>query len=170
MIGSPCQVGLTVHDGRDTLPAVALPPDLGKRFRAAREYAGLSNANEVAEELGWKPTNYGRLERGERTLRDWEADALLPRMAALCGVPVGWFTEPWGATAAPTQAGPDEEPEWVGELRDQVEFLMGVIRRVHPEAAAAVATELTGDDESTRAQPEPVSTAATATARRRRAG
>jgi transcriptional regulator with XRE-family HTH domain len=138
---------------------VDTPTDLGKRLRAAREYAGMNGA-QAAKILGWSNSNYQRLEAGTRELKDWESDALLPRMAKACGVPADWFTAPWpvvGTTV--TEAHPDQEPEWVGELRDQVEFIMSVIRKVHPKAAAEVISERIANEAS----------AAPAAARRRRA-
>lgn len=124
------------------MDADPLPVDLGKRLRAAREYAGYSNANDFAEQVGWKPSNWGRLERGQRTLKEWEADGLLPKVARLCKIPVDWFTAPWGQALTAQVAQSEPEPEWLGRLEDQLELIGRVLRGAYPDLATQVAAEM----------------------------
>lgn len=105
------------------------------------------SGTQTADALGWSQSNYQRLESGTRELKDWEAEALLPKMAELCGVPETWFTAPWGHLPQDGAAatGPDE-PEWVGRLEGQLKLILDVLRAGSAAEAQAAMAQLADAD------------------------
>lgn len=61
--------------------------EVGKRVRAGRAYAGISQ-KDLCEEVGISPPTLTRIEAGEREPRKWELIAI----AQTCGLPMTWFT------------------------------------------------------------------------------
>lgn len=60
--------------------------EVGKRVRAGRAYAGISQ-RDLCEEVGISPPTLTRIESGEREPRKWELMAI----AHVCGLPMTWF-------------------------------------------------------------------------------
>lgn len=60
--------------------------ELGRRVRAARAYAGLSNT-ELAESIQIGRSTLVKIEAGRREAKRWELYAI----AEVCGVPREWF-------------------------------------------------------------------------------
>lgn len=67
--------------------------EIGRRIRAARAYADIKQPK-LASQLGVSRDTLYRLEKGGRQMRPLEDEsALLARIADLCGLPLGFFTE-----------------------------------------------------------------------------
>lgn len=106
--------------------AVALPPDVGARIRAARAYAGLTR-EQVEAETGFPESTQIRTEAGIRPPKRGE----LVAYADVCGVPREWFTAPLGRGMRDGGA----PLERLDEIRDEV---VDEIRRLGDSFGARV--------------------------------
>jgi hypothetical protein len=127
-----------------------LEPDVNAKvtefIRYAIARAGKAD-RDVAEDLGWPTSTWGRVLNNQRRLRIIEIQPLLTEITDRYGIaPTHWaeLAEvglgdhlPAGSRRTarqPTPAATEGEPEWVGDFRRQLAFIVDVLREVDDEA------------------------------------
>lgn len=116
--------------------------EFGRRLRAARAYAGLSQ-DALGKQLKRSHVYVGEIENGERTPNDGEVYML----AESCGLPMEFFTVDWSSLSEPVSA--DDLFSVLEEIRQAtslipqgMKYLEGLvsddtIRRMFPDAGGS---------------------------------
>lgn len=122
------------------------PPvcEWSRRFRAARAYAGFSQA-ELADLLGVGTTTVKRYEAADRPPAATKRVGIEQRMVEACGVPAAFFAD----AVAPFAAIPEPTADQ-GELIAQLAALVEALDALRPGAAGDVRRQLGAEPDPRR--------------------
>jgi transcriptional regulator with XRE-family HTH domain len=109
--------------------------DLGKRIRAARAYAGLSQET-LADGISLTLHAMQRIEAGVEQLAEDDRRSLVRGVAASTGLPEQFFTVDYASLAA--EEAPEEELSSLGAALERIDLVLGRIAEhlgVEPESS-----------------------------------